>query len=66
MDNATLPPTLPLPSHKLNSISVTPDEVQLTLKMLQLGKAAGPDSINKRPLKELAEPLASPLSDTFN
>ncbi|MEW8547189.1 MAG: endonuclease/exonuclease/phosphatase family protein, partial [Candidatus Thiodiazotropha sp.] len=25
-DNATLPPTLPLPTHKLDSISVTPDE----------------------------------------
>ncbi|MES9992770.1 MAG: endonuclease/exonuclease/phosphatase family protein, partial [Candidatus Thiodiazotropha sp.] len=65
-DNATLPPTLPLPTHKLDSISVTPDEVQLTLNSLQLGKAAGPDSINNRLLKELAQPLSFPLSDIFN
>ena len=41
-------------------------EVQSTLQTLQLGKAAGPDSINNRLLKELAQPLSFPLSDIFN
>ena len=41
-ENATLPTTLPLPAHKLDSITVTPDDVESALKLLQLGKAAGP------------------------
>ena len=45
-ENATLPTTLPLPAHKFDSITVTPDDVESTLKTLQLGKAAGPDAIN--------------------
>ena len=36
------------------------------LKPLQLGKATGPDAINNRVLKELAQPLSFPLSDLFN
>ena len=65
-DNATLPQTIPLPNYKLDFISVTPDEVQSTIQTLQLGKSAGPDSINNRLLKELAQPLSFPLSDIFN
>ena len=65
-DKATLPQTIPLPNYKLDSISVTPDKVQSTLQTLQLGKSAGPDSINNRLLKELAQPLSFPLSDIFN
>ena len=37
-----------------------------TLKSLPIGKAAGSDLINNRLLKELAQPLALPLSDLFN
>ena len=33
---------------------------------MQTGKAAGPDAINDRILKELADPLSLPLSDIFN
>ena len=65
-DNANLPTTLPLPAHKFDSIIVTPYDVELTLKTLQTGKAAGPDAINNRILKELADPLSIPLSDIFN
>ena len=64
--NATLPTTLPLPAHKFDSITVTPDDVESTLKTLKLGKAAGPDAINNRILKELADSLSLPLSDIFN
>ena len=45
------------------SIIVTPEEIRDTLKSLPIGKAAGPDLINNRLLKELAQPLALPLSD---
>ena len=60
-ENATLPTTLPLPAHKFDSITVTPDDVESTVKTLQLGKAAGPDAINNRILKELADPVSLPL-----
>ena len=50
-ENATLPTTLPLPAHKFDSITVTSDDVDQRLKILQLGKAAGPDAINNRILK---------------
>ena len=65
-ENETLPTTLPLPAHKFDSITVTPDDVESTLKTLQLGKAAGPDAINNQILKELADSLSLPLSDIFN
>ena len=31
-----------------------------------MGKAAGPDGINNRLLKQLSKPLSNPLSDLFN
>ena len=68
-DNANLPTTLHLPPHKFDSITVTPYDVESTLKTLQsrqTGKAAGPDAINNRIFKELADPLSLPLSDIFN
>ena len=37
-----------------------------TLKSLPIGKTPEPDLITDRPLKELAQPLALPLSDLFN
>ena len=38
----------------------------MILKSLKLGKAAGPDSINIRILKELSFPISFPLCDLFN
>ena len=52
--------------YKLDSIIVTPEEVRDTLKSLPIGKAAGPDPINNRLLKELTQSRAPPLSDLFN
>ena len=43
---ATLPQTLKNTKYKLDSITVTPEEVRETLKSLHIGKAAGPDLIN--------------------
>ena len=63
--NAYLP-NLVLPPFKLDSLSITVDEVETTLKSLQTGKAAGPDSISNKLLKELAQPLSFPLTDLFN
>ena len=40
--------------------------MELILKSLKLGKAAGPDTVNNRILKELALPLSVPLADLFN
>ena len=68
LDNsqATLSQTVKNTTYKLDSIIVTPEEVRDTLKLLPIGKAAGHDLINNRLLKELAQPLALPLSDLFN
>ena len=51
---------------RLNSIILTTDEVTTVLKSLPLGKAAGPDGVNNRVLKELADVLSLPLCDLFN
>ena len=51
---------------KLDFLTLTPEEVEQTLKSLPLGKAAGLDSINNRLRKELAQPLSFPLCDLFN
>ena len=53
-------------TYKHDAIIVTPEEVRDTLKSQPIGKAAGPDLINNRLLKELAQPLSLPISDHFN
>ena len=63
---ATIPPDIPLPEHSLNLLSTSPLEVETVLKSLQFDKATGPDAINKRVLKELAQSISFPLSDLFN
>ena len=65
LDNSqgALPQTVKNTTNKLDSIIVTPKEVRGTLKSLPISKAAGPDLINYRLFKELAQPLALPLSD---
>ena len=45
----------------LSSIALTPNEVQLVLKSLLMGKASGPIRINNRILKELANEIFLPL-----
>ena len=42
------------------------DEVRLVLKSLPVGKASGPDDINNRVLKELADQLATPFCSIFD
>lgn len=64
--NASLPATPLYDTNTLNSIVTTAEEVQSTLKSLAVGKAAGPDSISNRLLKELSVPLAKPLAELFN
>ena len=63
---ASLPATPLAKIHSLSSIAITPDEVQSVLQSLNIGKAAGPDSISNRLLNELAIPLSEPLCDLFN
>ena len=50
----------------LNSIILTTDDVKIVLKSLPLSKASGPDGVNNRVLKELADVLSLPLCDLFN
>lgn len=64
--NSSLPSINHIPPHKLESISISPYEVEDILKTLKTGKAAGPDSIDNRLLKELSRPLSTPLTDLFN
>ena len=51
---------------ELSFIHITPDEVETVLKFLPLGKAAGPDGINNRVLRELSRELSSPFCCLFN
>ena len=63
---ATLPTAAAWGNFSLDSIFLSPLEVESTLKSLKLGKASGPDQINNRILKELAHSLSFPLCDLFN
>ena len=64
--NANLPPNMTNSPFHIDRISILPTEIESTLSALKTGKAAGPDSVNNIILKELAQPLSSPLSDLFN
>ena len=50
----------------IDSKYVSPSEVETCLKSLKIGKAAGPDTLNNRILKEQSSPLSSPLCVLFN
>ena len=50
----------------LSTITFTPADIESVLKVLPLGKATGPDSINNRVLRELATELSIPLCSLFN
>ena len=45
---------------------INTDEVKDVLRSLQVGKASGPDEINNRILRELANVLSNPLCKLFN
>ena len=73
--NSKLPPhaakhSLPqfeyLTDHRLNSVSVSPDEVQKVLKCLNVSKATGPDNIGNFILKICADAISEPLAQLFN
>ena len=64
--HASLLATLLENTSTLNSLNLTQVEVQETLKSLNVGKAAGPDSVSNRLLKELAVPPSLPLCNLFN
>lgn len=50
----------------LQTIFLTPEEVEDALQTLKLGKSSGPDGINNRVLKELSSELANPLCSLYN
>ena len=50
----------------MKNITVTVQGVKNLLKKLNPGKAAGPDTISPRVLKELADVIADPLTRIFN
>ena len=49
-----------------SSLKLTPSEIETVLKSLPIGKAAGPDGINNRILRELAVELSVPFCSLFN
>ena len=51
---------------ELNTIVLTPLEVESVLKTLTVGKASGPNVLNNRILKELSSQLSFPLCSLFN
>ena len=59
-------PTLSEPINTLDSIHLEIEEVCSILKSLQVGKVCGPDMINNRILKEIADSVSPVLTDVFN
>jgi hypothetical protein len=58
--------TSPTPDHALSDIFQTTEEVLNTLLALDPNKAAGPDGIPPRLLKETAQQIAPSLTELFN
>ena len=51
---------------ELSSLHHTPNEIKTVLKSLPVGKAADPDGINNRILRELSRELSVPFCCLFN
>ena len=65
--NAVLPNLIPLAlNSELNTIVLTPLEVESVLKTLIIGKASGPNGLSNRILKELSSQLCTPFCSLFN
>ena len=58
--------TLPAPTVTIDSIHLETQEFYSILKTLQIGKACGPDMINNRILREIADSVSPVLTDIFN
>ncbi|MES9994044.1 MAG: reverse transcriptase family protein [Candidatus Thiodiazotropha sp.] len=66
-NNATLPNNAPsVVRSQLNSIALSPLEVESALKTLTVGKASGPNALSNRILREVASELSSPFCSLFN
>ena len=52
--------------NELNSIILTPAEIEVILKSLPVGKAVGPDGISNKILRELSVELSLPFCSLFN
>ena len=52
--------------YQLSALVITPDEVESVLKCLPVGKAAGPDGISNRVLRELSVELSFPFCRLFS
>ena len=59
-------PALSVPNNTIDSIRFEIEEVQNILKLLQVGKASGPDFINNRILKEISVSISTALTELFN
>ena len=65
--NAVLPDLMPsVINSELNTIVLTPLEVESALKTLTVGKASGPNGFNNHILKELSSQLFFPFCSLFN
>lgn len=65
--NAMLPRITPYTfASRLSNLVLTPNEVRSVLQTLAVGKASGPNGLNNRVLKELANEISEPLCSLFN
>ena len=53
-------------AQELRSLILTPAKIEVILKSLPIGKAAGPHGISNRILRELATQLSYPFCSLFN
>ena len=59
-------PFLNYSTNTIDSIHLAFEEISYILKSLQVGKACGPDMINDRILREIADSVLPILTDLFN
>ena len=67
-DQEAVLPDLPRSSveSQLQSIVITPSEVELVLETLSIGKASGPNGLNNRIIRALSHELSYPFCSLFN
>ena len=65
-DTNIIVPTLPAPTVTIDFIHLETQEIYSILKTLHVGKACGPDMINNRILREIADSVSPVLTDIFN
>ena len=64
-NDSILPPFKKLTNNKIDSLTITDDEIKLLLKNIDTSKATGPDNISAKMLKMCGDSLVAPIKIIF-